>query len=377
MAKKNVNIASSTEVKKYNYSQVYRTIYQETQISKQDLATKLQLSLPTVSQNLLELEKVGLIEKAGYYSSTGGRKPSIIQAVRTARVAAGLEIIREMAHLVVVDLYGSLLLENRLHLPFCKSEEYFDTLCQWVENQLHTLQVDQSHLLGIGISIQGLVAPDGISIVFSPLQEGVMLTDFSARLSYPCVMIHDVEAAAAAEIWYQPDLKDAVYISLNRNMGGALIVNGAVHTGSHYSSATVEHMCIHPKGRKCYCGKQGCLEVYCSALTLQQNADENAEQFFFNLRLGRQKETSIWEEYLRNLALAIDNIRMVIRSDILIGGYLQSYMTPEDIEKIKQYVHEQTFFKVDDLHIKSSLCGEKATAIGCALHYIKQFLQSV
>ena len=52
-------------------------------------------------------------------------------------------------------------------------------------------------------------------------------------------------------------------------------------------------------------------------------------------------------------------------------------MTPEDIEKIKQYVHEQTFFKVDDLHIKSSLCGEKATAIGCALHYIKQFLQSV
>ena len=280
MAKKNVNIASSTEVKKYNYSQVYQTIYQEAQISKQDLATKLQLSLPTVSQNLLELEKVGLIEKAGYYSSTGGRKPSIIQAVRTARVAAGLEIIREMAHLVVVDLYGSLLWENRLHLPFCKSEEYFDTLCQWVENQLHTLQVDQSHLLGIGISIQGLVAPDGISIVFSPLQEGVMLTDFSARLSYPCVMIHDVEAAAAAEIWYQPDLKDAVYISLNRNMGGALIVNGAVHTGSHYSSATVEHMCIHPKGRKCYCGKQGCLEVYCSALALQQDADENADQFF-------------------------------------------------------------------------------------------------
>ena len=70
-------------------------------------------------------------------------------------------------------------------------------------------------------------------------------------------------------------------------------------------------------------------------------------------------------------------MRMVIRSDILIGGYLQSYMTPEDIAKIKQYVHEQTFFKVDDLHIESSLCGEKATAIGCALHYIKQFLQSV
>ena len=44
MAKKNVNIASSTEVKKYNYSQVYQTIYQEAQISKQDLATKLQLS---------------------------------------------------------------------------------------------------------------------------------------------------------------------------------------------------------------------------------------------------------------------------------------------------------------------------------------------
>lgn len=369
--------ASSAEVKRYNYSQVYHAIYQENQISKQALASKLHLSLPTVSQNLLELEQAGLIEKSGHYSSTGGRKPSIIQAVRTARVAAGLEIIRDMAHLVVIDLYGSLLLEDRLDLTFSKSEEYFAALCQWVNQLLHSLPVDQSLLLGIGIAFQGLVAPDGSSIVFGPLQDGVSITDFSLRLEWPCVLFHDVEAAAAAEIWYQSELANAVYISLNRNLGGALIINGAVHTGAQYSSGIIEHMCLHPGGKPCYCGKHGCLEAYCSALALQEESGENPEQFFFNLRMGRRKEVIIWERFLQNLALAIDNVRMVVRSNILIGGYLQSYMTPEDHDLLKQYVYELTFFKVDDLQVKSSRCGEKATAIGSALYFIKRFLQNI
>ena len=377
MATRSTPHASSTEVKRYNYSQVYHTIYQENQISKQSLASKLHLSLPTVSQNLLELEQAGLIEKSGHYSSTGGRKPSIIQAVRTARVAAGLEIIREMAYLVVVDLYGAPLLEERLELTFSKSEEYFAALCQWVSHLLHSLPVEQSHILGIGIAFQGLVAPDGSSIVFGPLQDGVSITDFSLRLEWPCVLIHDVEAAAAAEIWYQSELEDAVYFSLNRNLGGALIINGAVHTGAQYSSGIIEHICIHPGGKPCYCGKQGCLEAYCSASALQKESGENPEQFFFNLHMGCRKEADLWERFLRDLALAIDNVRMVIRSNILIGGYLQSYMTTEDYERLKQYVYELTFFKVDDLQIKSSRCGEKATAIGSALYFIKRFLQNI
>lgn len=377
MTKNNMGITSSTEVKKYNYSQVYHAIYQENQISKQALAAKLNLSLPTVSQNLIELEKSGLIERSGHYSSTGGRKPSIIHAVHTARIAAGLEIIREIAHLVVVDLYGSLLLEDRMHLPFSKSEQYFDTLCLWVSDLLRSLPMDQSRILGIGIAIQGLVSADGSSIVFGPLETGVSITDFSSRLSWPCMMMHDVEAAASAEIWYQSDIIDAVYLSLNRNLGGALIIGGAVHNSSQYPNGTIEHMCIHPDGKPCYCGKKGCVEAYCSALALQEEAGENPEQFFFNLRLGRRKEKAIWEKYLQNLALAIDNVRMVVRSNILIGGYLQSYMISDDYEQLKKNVYESTFFKVDDLQIKSSRCGEKATAIGSALVYIQQFLQEI
>ncbi|MEG2383570.1 MAG: hypothetical protein RSB39_08270, partial [Oscillospiraceae bacterium] len=99
--------------------------------------------------------------------------------------------------------------------------------------------------------------------------------------------------------------------------------------------------------------------------------------FFFNLRLGHKYETVIWETYLRILATAIDNMRMIFRSDILIGGLLQHYMTAEDYEKLSDYVFEQTFFKVKDLDIIASKIGPRATANGGAIYFIQKFLDSI
>ena len=48
-------------IKKYNRKIVYQLIYQAKQITKQEIAERLKLSLPTVSSNLLELEQADLI----------------------------------------------------------------------------------------------------------------------------------------------------------------------------------------------------------------------------------------------------------------------------------------------------------------------------
>ena len=82
-------------IKKYNRKIVYQLIYQAKQITKQEIAERLKLSLPTVSSNLLELEQADLIKKEDINESTGGRKPLAISIKEQSRIAIGVSILKE------------------------------------------------------------------------------------------------------------------------------------------------------------------------------------------------------------------------------------------------------------------------------------------
>lgn len=376
--KKEAASSAAQDVKRRNYRSIYDRIYRERRVTKKTLAEALHLSMPTVTQDLAQMLADGLIAYIGHEDSTGGRKPELIGPVTDARIAAGLEVIHEMARLIVIDLYGQTLLDESLPVTFENSEAYFQTLCRWVNGLLHGMEYPAERILGVGIAIQGLLLPDQSAVCFGRLlSDGIRLTDFSGRLDWPCTLIHDVEAAAAAELWYQPELSNAIYISLNRNTGGALMIDGNVYGGKRCSSGTIEHMCIHPNGRRCYCGKRGCLDAYCSAAALEQAAGEPLDRFFENLRLGQRDEKKIWHSWLKDLALAIDNARMVVRGDILIGGYVRDYMRDEDFALLHTLIMKQTFFETDDLTIRRGLCREQAAALGGALLYIRAFLGSI
>ena len=63
---------SLTDIKKKNLSDVYQYIYMNPSCSKQEIATALSVSLPTVTQHLTTLESQNLIEKCGRLSSSVG-----------------------------------------------------------------------------------------------------------------------------------------------------------------------------------------------------------------------------------------------------------------------------------------------------------------
>ena len=84
---------SLTDIKKKNLSDVYHYIYMNPSCSKQDIATALSVSLPTVSQHLTTLESEQLIEKCGRLSSSVGRRANAYQIISDAKIAIGLEIL--------------------------------------------------------------------------------------------------------------------------------------------------------------------------------------------------------------------------------------------------------------------------------------------
>lgn len=367
------------ELKKINRKKVYDYIYAEKMTSKLAITKALELSLPTVVQHLAALLDAGLVEKRGEYESTGGRKAQMIHCNAKARVAVGVEILKESAQIVALDLYGNVLKEDELPVCFSNTEPYYQQLGEWANRFMHSLAFPLENILGIGISIQGLVSSDGETITFSELLHctGVKRAAYQKYMEMPCFLIHDTEASAIAELWFSHDIKNAVYLALNRNFGGALILNNHILQGNNLNGDTIEHMCLSPDGPTCYCGKQGCVETYCSADSLKNIAHMELPEFFQRLRDGDSRCSRLWCNYLRYLAITVDNIRMIADFDFILGGFLIQFMNEDDIKLLTKYVREQCAFGSQRFTFRISKNGSKSAKMGAAIKLIDQFLESI
>lgn len=119
---------SLTDIKKKNLSDVYHYIYMNPSCSKQDIATALSVSLPTVSQHLTTLESEQLIEKCGRLSSSVGRRANAYQIISDAKIAIGLEILPHTTHILSINLYGKMIAKETLPVSFEASAAYFSKL---------------------------------------------------------------------------------------------------------------------------------------------------------------------------------------------------------------------------------------------------------
>lgn len=367
------------ELKKSNHKKVYDYIYRSGSTSKQEIASALELSMPTITQHLAEFIECGLIEKRGEYQSTGGRKAQVICCNTTARIAIGVEVLKECVQIVAIDLHGDIIKEDDLQIQFGNCETYYMQLGRWINDFVDQLDYPKETLLGVTIAIQGLVSSDGETITFGEILHctGVKRTAFQKYIDIPCSLIHDTRASALAEIWSSPDIENAVYLALNRNFGGTVIISSHILRGRELSGGVIEHMCLSPEGPLCYCGKRGCVETFCSADSLRNKAGMELTDFFDLVHTGDPRSLKIWRTYLRCLAATVDNIRMIADFDFILGGYLIQYMDNEDIELLSRYVREQCAFPTPEFSFRVSKIGSKSAKLGAALHLVESFLQNV
>ena len=371
---------TNISVKKINRSKVYQYIYRKKITSKLQIVQDLQMGLSTVSQNLNLLEQDGLIEKNGYFESTGGRKANAIQIVSDFRISIGIGILKNMFHITAVDLYGNAFYTNTIPFPYSNTPDYYKQVTDKIKEFIATNQYDEEKILGVSIATQGITSPDHSTVLYGNIMNntGMILEDFSRYLPYPCYLEHDSKSAAFLELWKHPELDSAVVFLLNRNLGGAIITNHQIHQGSSMHSGTIEHICINPDGPLCYCGNRGCLETYCSANALEQAAGMNIKDFFSLLREKKSPQlTQIWKDYLRHLAFAMKNLNLIIDAPIIISGYLAPYFLEDDIAYLTKHINVSSPFALNKEQIFVGTNGQYTPAIGAALFYVNQFIHAI
>ena len=362
-----------------NDSRIFRLIYSKKTTSKQEIADALGLSLPTITRSLKKLYDSNIIKKQGFYDSTGGRKANIIAFNEDSKIAIGVEMLKDIIRICALNLNGNIIKETSHKISFSSCEKYYASFGSKINAFIDSLPFSQSAYLGVYIAVQGLVSKQGDYITSGDLlgYTGTTIESFQKYIKLHCRLFHDTEVAAFAELWSQPDIKNAVYIVLNKYLGGSLIINGKVFQGEEFSGCVIEHMRLIPDGKPCYCGQKGCLNTYCSVYSLEQDSGMNIEEFFDALKKGDPFVKQIFDRYLRYLAIAINNIRMVVECEFIIGGMLDDYLTDDHLYLLSSYVNSIAAFKNMEFHYRHSFHGKSAASRGAALKLIEEYLLSI
>jgi len=129
-------------------------------------------------------------------------------------------------------------------------------------------------------------------------------------------------------------MKDFVVITLGHGLGSCIFSNGKMHLGSKGFAGEIGHTCVVPGGRECSCGRQGCLEAYCSERGILRTARELMEERTEHSMMRQIEQLTpkiIFELCEMGDALAIETYR---RTGEMLGRGLANYasiLNPEAI----------------------------------------------
>lgn len=360
-----------------NRKNIKQLLYSEGALTKQEIVSMLNLSLPTVNLLVQQLMDENLITEQPSDISSGGRKPQLFCFNYDAKVSVGVEISQNHNRIILTNLKNKLIDQSRTRVRFESTDEYWEGVAGRVESILSKNGIKKEQVIGTGIAIPGVVKHDGGIVELAPTLslKNFHYGNLERFFDMPVIIENEANAAGFAEVWNRDVVDNAVYISITKGVGGAVIIDNKLFTGENNRSGEFGHMTLIPGGVPCSCGRKGCFEAYCSTKVLTQYSNGDIDEFF-ELKAKNNKELEkVWDEYLDNLAIGISNIKTALDMEIIIGGDLDQYLH-SDYDRLCEKVKAKVLYEDTRPVFRLSNIGKNASALGSALLLISNYLES-
>lgn len=374
---------SNIAVKRQNLRAVFLHLMERGPASVRDISQALSMSTPTVIQNLNELTERNLAIVCGTQQSTGGRKARAYGVNERACFAAGLDVTRSDVTISVLGLAGQPVLSAKSRLPFSDRPEYYEKVGRLLSDHLEKVDIRPEELVGVGISLPAIIAGDGESTTNAdPLGKRIVRLDsFKRCVPWPCRLFNDANAGGYAEFWAGNPIGrregpgNLVYLSVSNTVGGSVLIDGRMFEGNEQHSSEFGHMTLVPGGKFCYCGQKGCAYCYVNTRILS-DAGGTLDGFFRQLKKGDANARAVWDKYLGNLSLLINNIRCAYDCEVVVGGYLGRYLPPY-LEELRERTAMRNIFERSGDYVRA--CREKGggAATGAALTFLHNFIEEI
>ena len=345
------------DMSKVNCSNVLNVIRESKEISRKEISDITGLSWGGMTKIVNKLFEKGYIEETKNTAATGvGRTPGVITICKDRNVVIGLDINREGLGGCVINLAGEILGEYSSPMNFATKEELLESIISFASNVVK--ENNNKNILGIGVAMQGMVdANKGISIKFPGCKEwrNVAIRDIlENHLHYPVYIEHDPNCMLYAAIYNNPE-ENCVLFRIDRSIGMAVTVDGNVLQGN--GLLEVAHSIAVPGGRKCKCGKRGCVEAYLQACLEDKELRDDAI-----------------EEAAEVISVLMYNMSQVFNaSKIILAGSLMDYKEYFETQLLEEFNNLDSEKKVNVVFLE----GTKNVVYGAAMIAVQEAIDSI
>lgn len=279
----NSNGLSNIEHKKiFQKNAIIEYLYEQGPTSNPDIARYTKMSSPTITKLIQELINLGIVIDMGIGESIGGRKPNLFGINPNARYIIGIDIDCRMVKLGIFNLANEAVSEIITYFGNVKDKnEMFNDLFRRLEKLIKESDIDSDSLLGIGVSIPGLINSKTGQTYMDLRIDGEKLEDqFNKRFNLPVVIDSDSRVMAIGEqaFGFAKNKKDVLCLNICDGIGLGMILNGIVYRGMSGLAGEFGHINVVKDGNLCTCGKYGCLETVASGTALIEQAQQGIKK---------------------------------------------------------------------------------------------------
>lgn len=376
----NLNSINRALIKESNRTKILNLVYNEEEITKQEIAKKLKLSIPTVISKVNELIKEGILEESGVAASTGGRKPVTVRFIKDSRFSFGVKIWSGETRVILSNLKSEIKADTRFSNAGCRDiNDIVNKIKLTIENIKDEYNVPMENILGIGFSLPGTVDEDTLYLE-NATNLGIRDVDFrrfEEELQMPIYIENDANAAALAESILGPSKSKSslIYLEISEGIGAGIVINGYLYKGYNKKAGEIGHMKISIDDLKCSCGRTGCWELYASERALLRDCNdkfkakfESLEELFKKNSVDDELLRNILDRYLDYLAMGIQNIILTLAPEyVIVGGKISCYEDRLLNPLTEKVLLRSSFIDKADTHIIFSKLKEDASILGASL----------
>jgi predicted NBD/HSP70 family sugar kinase len=336
------------------------------------LTAELGVTRATAGAVAAELEALGLIrvDTRPTGPSGGQGRPSHRLAVAPqGPVALAAQVHADGFRAALVGLGGGIVATA----PGCMTvpADPAHVLGAVVETGAELLRASGRVCVGAGLAVPSAVAePEGTALnplhlawpAGAPVRE--VFEEQIARVGItgpggdpvPSFVGNDVNVAALAEHRHGAG-QDAQHLlvvaSGHRGVGGALVLDGRLHTGSSGLALEVGHLTVVPDGRPCHCGSRGCLDVEADPLAFLEAAGRDPGP---EVSLLQQCRDLLRTEYadpsvreaagilIDRLGRGLAGLVNVLNPDRILLGGLHLHLLDADPERLRAVVADHSLW---------------------------------
>ncbi|MEU7034580.1 ROK family protein [Streptomyces sp. NPDC046237] len=330
------------------------------------LTAELGVTRATAGAVAAELEALGLIRvdsNPGAAAGSQGRPSHRLEVDEKGPVALAAQVHADGFRAALVGLGGTIVATA----PGCVtvSADPAQVLGAVVDAGAALLQESGRRCVGAGLAAPSAVAePEGTALnplhlawpAGAPVREIFAERVRAAGIEGPAFTGNDVNLAALAEHRHGAGrgARDLLCVATgHRGVGGALVLDGRLHTGSSGLALEVGHLTVNPEGRPCHCGSRGCLDVETDPLAFLTVAGRDPGPEVSLLQQARDLlRTSpddpgvrvAREELIDRLGLGLAGLVNILNPDRIILGGLHRELLDADPDRLRAVVADRSLW---------------------------------